>query len=288
MMAGAGMLRFTIMAARPGFWLTSIWFYLLPCGGVWVFNRPLFWLGLVYVTVPLGLLIYGLNDLADRETDRVNPRKGTFLFGARGGEDQLRKLPWVVFLVQVPFLILLVCLEGPKIIGWFLGLLALIATYNWPGWGFKNRPFLDMLNQAGYLLVFVLSSWLAGVPQLSGAVFFFGLLFAMHSHLLGQIMDVEPDKIAGRRSSAVVLGVVPAKCLLAGLLLAEAALLGFALHQPLAAGALVCGAGYFLLDALLLWGARPYSPGMMRFYLMGWNVVALFTMPYIWASGIFV
>ncbi len=276
------------MAARPGFWLTSIWFYLLPCGAAWVFHKPLFWLGLIYVTVPLGLLIYGLNDLADRETDRVNPRKGTFLFGARGGEEELRRLPWVVFLVQVPFLVLFYFSVGPKIFLWFLALLALIATYNWPRWGFKNRPWLDMLNQAGYLLVFVLSSWLAGVPQLSWAAFLFGLLFAMHSHLLGQIMDVEPDKIAGRRSTAVVLGMVPAKVLLAGLIVAEAGLMAFALQQPLIAGVLLCGAGYFLLDALLLWKEKPYSPGMMRFYLMGWNGVALATMPCVWYSGIFV
>jgi 4-hydroxybenzoate polyprenyltransferase len=31
--------------------------------------------------------------------------------------------------------------------------------------------------------------------------FVFGALFAMHSHLFGQIMDVAPDRLAGRRTT---------------------------------------------------------------------------------------
>jgi len=58
---------FVVKAARPGFWLTSIWFYLVPAGGRNVFHQPEFWLGLLYVTFPLGLLIYGWNDIVDFE-----------------------------------------------------------------------------------------------------------------------------------------------------------------------------------------------------------------------------
>jgi 4-hydroxybenzoate polyprenyltransferase len=36
----------------------------------------------------MGLLIYGWNDIVDYEADRLNPRKGTFLFGARGTPDR--------------------------------------------------------------------------------------------------------------------------------------------------------------------------------------------------------
>lgn len=280
-------LRFVIMAARPGFWLTSIWFFLLPCGGVWVFDRPLFWLGVLYVSLPLGLVIYGCNDLADRETDRLNPRKGTYLFGARGRDEELRRLPAAIALVQLPFLLIFLVALGPKILPWLLTLLLLVALYNWPRWGFKNRPFVDMLNQAGYLLVFVLASWLAGVPQLSAPAFAFGLFFAMHAHLLGQIMDVDPDRRAGRRTTAVVLGVIRAKILLALLLAAEAALMAFPLHQPLAALALVAGGIYFLADAFLLWREKPYGSTMMRLYLLGWNAIALLTMPLVWKLALF-
>ena len=51
-------LIFTIQASRPGFWLTSIWFYMLPLGGRNEFFSVSFWLGVIYMTFPMGLLLY--------------------------------------------------------------------------------------------------------------------------------------------------------------------------------------------------------------------------------------
>src|SRR6266700_8371392 len=96
-------LAFILKASRPGLWATAVWFYLLPLGRLHVFHPAPFWLGLIYVTLPLGLIIYGRNDVADVETDRFNPRKGTFLFGARGSREQLAKLPAQIALVQAVF-----------------------------------------------------------------------------------------------------------------------------------------------------------------------------------------
>jgi hypothetical protein len=44
------------------------------------------------VLFPLGFLLYRVNDIADAEADRRNPRKGTFLFGSRGAAEQLAAL----------------------------------------------------------------------------------------------------------------------------------------------------------------------------------------------------
>ncbi|MCA9606810.1 MAG: hypothetical protein KC619_14490, partial [Myxococcales bacterium] len=68
--------------SRPGFWPTQLWFFLLPLGLRDMFGAPAFWLGCVYVCLPLGLLSYGWNDLGDYETDALNPRKDSWLFGA--------------------------------------------------------------------------------------------------------------------------------------------------------------------------------------------------------------
>ena len=236
-------MRFLVQTARPGFWTTSIWFYFLPLGGRWVFDRWTFWLGLVYVTFPLGLFIYGWNDLADAETDRVNPRKGTFLFGARGDPAQLAALPWSMGAVQVVFVALFAAAIGPlPALGWFAALFVATALYNWPPPGLKGRPPFDLLNQIGYLLVFVLSCWLNGAPQLSWPAFGFGALFAMHSHLFGQIMDIVPDRLAGRRTTAAMIGLVPAKSLAAAFLAAESLLALHGFRDFVAAGFLALGA----------------------------------------------
>ena len=274
-----------VKVARPGFWTTSIWFYLLPLGQRHVFGSWTFWLGLFYVTFPLGLLIYGWNDLVDAENDRINPRKGTFLFGARLDEAQLAALPARIFFVQLPFACLFLLLEGPKALGWFAALTLSTAIYNWPPPGFKGRPPLDVLNQAGYLLVFVLSSWLNAVPQLPWQTFVFGALFAMHSHLFGEIMDLEPDRRSGRRTTATIIGAVPAKWLIATFLAAEGILVFAGFRDALIAAFLMLSAGWFVLDAAVIWRARPYRPAEMRFFLLGWNAAAVGSMGWVWYTA---
>jgi 4-hydroxybenzoate polyprenyltransferase len=186
--------NFAVKASRPGLWATAAWFYLLPLGGKHVFDSPRFWLGLTYVTLPLGLIIYGWNDIADAEIDQFNPRKGTFLFGARGSHEQLAKLPLQIAVMQAIFAAIFLTFIGPKILLWFAALMISTAIYNLPRYGLKSHPPFDILNQAGYLLVFVLSSWLNHVPQLHWPAMLFGALFAMHSHIFGEVMDFGPDK----------------------------------------------------------------------------------------------
>ena len=276
---------FVVQAARPGFWLTAIWFYLVPVGGRTVLNHAEFWLGLFYVSFPLGMLIYGWNDVVDFEVDRFNPRKGTYLFGARGTAERLARLPWQIAFVQIPFAILFTLLLGPKALAWFAVLIVVTALYNCPPFAFKGRPGFDLLNQAGYLLVFVLASWLNHVSQVPWFTFLFGAMFAMHSPLFGQLMDVGPDRTAGRRTLAGVLRARAAKWLLTAFLAAEAVLIWKWARDPWLAAFLAASAAWFMLDVMLLWRDRPYSPGEMRFSFLAWNAVALASMPWVWHAA---
>ena len=281
----AAELAFVVQAARPGFWLTAIWFYFVPVGGQSVLGQVEFWAGLVYVTFPLGVLLYGWNDVVDFDVDRFNPRKGTYLFGARGTPERLSRLPWQIAFVQLPFAVLFAWLLGPKTLVWFGTLIALTALYNTRPFVFKGRPGFDLLNQAGYLLVFVLASWLNHVPQVPWFTFLFGAMFAMHSHLFGQIMDLEPDRRAGRRTLAGVLHARPAKWLLIAFLGAEAVLIWTRARDPWLAAFLAVSAIWFMLDVTLLWRDRPYSPGAMRLLFLGWNAVALGSIPWVWHTA---
>jgi 4-hydroxybenzoate polyprenyltransferase len=275
-------LFFLLQASRPGLWLTAIWFYMLPLGQRDVFQSVPFWLGVLYVSFPMGLLLYGWNDIVDYETDRLNPRKGSFLFGARGTPEQLRKLPPRIVLVQLPFLIAFSWLAGPRVLLCFTGMTAAAAIYNWPRYGFKSRPPLEILNQAGYLFVFVLSSWLNNVPQLPWAAMLFGALFAMHSHVFGEVMDFDPDLSAGRGTTATLIGRVPAKLLIAALLVFEAVLVWVFFREIVLASFLVASGLWFLLDATAIWKSLPYTNGQMRFAMLAWNGVALLSMPWMW------
>jgi 4-hydroxybenzoate polyprenyltransferase len=259
---------------------------MLPLQQQALFGSASFWIGLVYVTLPLGLILYGCNDLADVETDRMNPRKGSYLFGARGSRAQLARLPRYIALVQLPFLVVFAASIGwLQAIGWFLAVCGTTAIYNFPRYGTKNWPVVDVLTQAGYLLVFVISSWLNGLPQLPWYTFVFAGLFAMHSHLFGQIMDIVPDREAGRRSTAVTFGILPSKYLIAALLAIESWLVFAIPGDFLVGGFLAAAALWFLLDATVLWRDRLYTPGQMRFFLLGWNAAAVTSLPILWYWG---
>jgi 4-hydroxybenzoate polyprenyltransferase len=107
----------------------------------------------------------------------------------------------------------------------------------------------------------------------------------MHSHLFGQIMDVVPDRAAGRHTTATVIGIVPAKLLLVGFLAVEAMLVAWASAAFAMTAFLAIAALWFLVDATLLWRERLYTTAQMRLFLLGWNAVALASMPFVWWSG---
>jgi len=107
----------------------------------------------------------------------------------------------------------------------------------------------------------------------------------MHSHIFGEVMDIEPDRLTGRRTTATVIGRVRAKFLIAAFLCIETALVQFYFREWIIAGFLAIGAIWFLVDATLLWKERAYSPREMRLFLWGWNAAALLGMIWDWSSG---
>src|ERR1043165_10271298 len=111
---GLSTLNFIIKASRPGLWATAVWFYLLPLGRRQVFDSIAFWVGLIYVTLPLGLIIYGWNDIADADIDQFNPRKGTFLFGARGSQHNFADCRCKLRLLKLCSRPSSFCSPGPK------------------------------------------------------------------------------------------------------------------------------------------------------------------------------
>ncbi|MGB7283086.1 MAG: UbiA family prenyltransferase [Candidatus Acidiferrum sp.] len=283
--ARASELVFILQVSRPGLWTTTALFYLMPLGHADFLHSGTLWLGLFYVVFPLGFLLYGVNDIVDAKGDRLNPRKGSFLFGSLGAAEQLVALRWKIAAVQVPFLAVFLAVAGTRVLLWFAALLLAVGLYNAPRFSWKSHPPFDVLIQSSYLLIFVLSSWLNHVPQLPWQTFLFGALFAMHSHIFGEVMDLEPDRLSGRRTTATLIGTVSSKLLIAGLLCAEAVLVQFYFGGLVITGFLTFGAAWFVSDALIVWKNGPYSPGEMRLFMWGWNAAALAGIFWNWSTG---
>jgi 4-hydroxybenzoate polyprenyltransferase len=278
-------LVFLLQVSRPGLWSTTALFYLMPLGPADFLHSGKLWLGLFFVLIPLGFVLYGVNDIVDAETDALNPRKGTFMFGSRGAHEQLAALKWQIAVAQIPFAIAFYFFIGPRILCWYALLLLAVGIYNAPGIAWKGRPPFDVLIQASYLLVFVLSSWLNNVPQLPWQTFLFSAMFAMHSHIFGEVMDIEPDRLSGRRTTATSIGRMRAKFLIAAFLCVESTLVQIVFRDWIITGFLAFGVLWFLIDATLLWKSRAYSSKEMRFFLWGWNTAALLGMFWNWTHG---
>src|SRR2546430_2641878 len=116
-------LVFLLQVSRPGLWSTTALFYLMPLGHTDILHSGKLWLGLFFVLFPLGFLLYGVNDIVDAETDSLNPRKGTFMFGSRGARAQLATLKWQIAVVQIPFVVMFYFFIGPRILWWYALLL---------------------------------------------------------------------------------------------------------------------------------------------------------------------
>jgi 4-hydroxybenzoate polyprenyltransferase len=251
---------FLLQVCRPGLWTTTALFYLMPLVHSIDFSSARFWVGLTYMLIPLGFVLYGVNDIFDVEADRLNPRKGPFV---------------AVFLVWI----------GAQALLWFGVLLGAVALYNAPRIGLKTLPPFDVLMQASYLLVFVLSSWVNGVPQLPWQTFTFGALFAMHSHLFGEVMDIVPDRESGRMTTAVRIGAVRTKLLMAVFLSVEVALVTGYFHDRVIGGFLAAGAVWFVADALWLWRNKRYSRKVMTLFMWMWNAAALLLIVWDYLQG---
>lgn len=250
-----------------------------------VWQEPAFWLGLLYVTFPLNLMVYGWNDVVDYEADKENPRKDTYLFGAKGSKDQLDKLwKWIV-LFQLLFTIPLCYYMGYYFLLLLLAFVIINGLYNFPGRGLRSMPPLELLCQIGYLIILLMSIALNQTEQLPWQAYVYLTLFAWQSHLIGEVMDIVPDRLVGKSTTATYLGIFKTKMLIICLISIEVAMLYFVFGDAFFAGLLALGLIWLLVDLFFVFGSKRYSLGQLKLFAYASNIMGLVSMSYVWYSG---
>jgi 4-hydroxybenzoate polyprenyltransferase len=223
-----------LRVSRPGLWPVTLWLYLLPLGGEHAgeyARDPQFWIGFLYCTFPLNFFVYCLNDVADAEADRLNPRKGKLggAFGAKLTITQLRRLIWPCMVLQLSFLVCFcVGRAGPiRTILWAAATASITGAYNF-GWPLSRRrlssgrPPLEFLGALGYLLVIPLSTWINGAPMAPLRSVVHTLFLIVRSQLWGELIDLGADAAARRETTAVGLGALRTRLLLCAIVASEA------------------------------------------------------------------
>ena len=278
-------LLFLLKVSRPGLWFATVWMYLLPTSQMDIWYSIPFYLGLFYVTFPLNFMVYGWNDIYDQQTDAHNPRKDSFWFGAKGSPDQLKNLFKYIIAVQFIIYPMFIIIVGPKMLLLLFGFMIINALYNWPIYGLKSSPPFELICQFGYILVVPFSMLLNETESLSIFTYIYLFLFAVQSHLMGEVMDIESDKKAGRKTTATVIGIIKTKILIISIVLSEIALLMLVFNDLPFTLMLIGALCWLLLDLLFIFKNKNYTIGQMKFFGLSSNLLAILSMSYMWYSG---
>jgi 4-hydroxybenzoate polyprenyltransferase len=191
--------------SRPVLWINTVGPAVV---GVWLTGDLWRWevlALLIWLTLPFNLLIYGVNDVFDQETDAKNPRKGT-LEGARIQPEEVIAIRRGVLLTNVPFLIYFPSILPYEAVVWILLYTALFVGYSTPPLRFKARPYLDSLSNAAYAFPLVFMPLSLEEPVVWPAAL--GLMtWSAAKHTFDAVQDVDEDRNVGITTTAVRLGV---------------------------------------------------------------------------------
>ena len=194
--------------SRPISWVNTAYPFIvgyLLSGGT---NWALAVIATLYFLIPYNLLMYGINDVFDYESDLRNPRKG----GAHGAVLDRRLHPvtlWAAGLSCLPFVVFLVWVGGP--LSWLVLAISLffVVFYSAPPLRLKEVPFADsvtssihFVSPAVYGLVLAGVAWTPGLVAIVVAF----ALWGVASHAFGAVQDVSADREAGISSIATARG----------------------------------------------------------------------------------
>jgi len=191
--------------SRPGVWIYTAGAFMVGVGNIHNFTSAV-WLELLLFTFPFNFLIYGVNDIYDRHSDRLNSRKG-HKQGAILQEAEVK--PVLVMAIILATVILgVAALVGSRdhLIVVAAGVLA-VFLYSNPLVGFKGLPIVDgVVGGAGYLLPaaigYTLHSSISSIPTW----ILFMVIPMAGAHSVTTLMDLESDRKAGLRTTGVTLG----------------------------------------------------------------------------------
>ena len=166
-------------------------------------------IGTLFFLIPYNLLMYGVNDVFDYESDLRNPRKG----GLEGAllDPKFHKLTiWVSVAIASVFVVYLLFAGNDFADFWLLVSVFAVLAYSVPKLRFKEIPFLDSFTSAMHFLgPMLFGLTLAGVDLFEfklGSMILAFLGWGMASHAFGAVQDVRADREAGIKSIATQIG----------------------------------------------------------------------------------
>lgn len=194
--------------------------------------------GTLFFLIPYNLLMYGVNDVFDYESDLRNPRKGGVEGALLAPALHRGTLVWA-FGLAIPSALWLASFGG--VLTWTTLALTVftVIAYSVKGLRFKEIPVVDSITSASHFvgpmlvgLSLVKVDWSNPNLYLITTAF---ALWGIASHAFGAVQDVRADRLAGIGSIATQLGArLTTRLAFACYLLAGALVLALPQPGPLA------------------------------------------------------
>ncbi len=199
--------KFLINVSRPRFWIYVLGPYLVGLvAGIGKAEDLLRWDVLIfglYFLLPSNLLIYGINDVFDFETDRLNPKKYEYEMLVRP-ESHRPLLRWIASL-NIPFIAAAYFL-APQAIPSLAGFIFFSVFYSAPPIRAKAIPIVDSAFNVLYVFpaAFAYQTIAGNFPLIS--VMIAGGLWTAGMHAFSAVPDIESDRQAKVSTIATFLG----------------------------------------------------------------------------------
>ncbi len=200
-------LAFILKVSRPRFWVYLLGPYLVGLVAAIATREELlnwhFALFALYFTLPANLLVYGVNDICDYETDKLNPKKADY--EALVTPERRTTVLLAILLTNLPFVAGLIYVPLVAINSLIAFLLLSIFYSAWPIRA-KAKPFLDSAFNILYIMpgIFAYAMITGDLPPWQ--VIVAGGLWTAAMHAYSAVPDIEVDREAGVRTIATILG----------------------------------------------------------------------------------
>jgi 4-hydroxybenzoate polyprenyltransferase len=158
--------------------------------------------GLFFLFRP-NILIYGINDIFDYETDKDNAKKTEY--ETLVPPDERATIWRIVLVFNLPFL-LLPTQVNQQSVATIAAFLFFSIFYSAPPIRAKTKPILDSAFNVLYILPGIFGYFLAGGTQLNGALVIAAWCWAMAMHAYSAVPDITADRQNGLNTVATYLG----------------------------------------------------------------------------------
>lgn len=163
--------------------------------------------GFLYFLIPYNIMMYGVNDIFDYESDIENPRKNGGINGSVLPLTLHKKLWFFIAASNLPFLVYFVAIGSIFSTVFLAAMIGLVFAYSVKGFRYKEIPVLDSLTSAfHYSSPFVFAVVLFSGFQDWLGIFVAFFLWVAANHAFGAIQDIAPDRKANISSIATKFG----------------------------------------------------------------------------------